>query len=514
MRVLLALFGAANCLTYALLLPLWEGFDEPFHFAYAQYLSANKRLPDPQTTRLSREVESSLYLAPASHVVKQNLPQVMTFSEYFELPAGRRTEMRMALDGLPKHLREKQGEISNYEAHQAPLAYLFIAVIEATLSDHTLPHRVLCMRIIFALLGLWILWHAMFALAELLGLDAVFQTLFVFVVLSSQMMTATLSHVANDYLSVPLASVLLARIIAYHCTPTLRNALTASLTLIGGLWAKAYFLAFLPIFFGVVASQRRQRHMLIAIALVASLGGPWYIRNVLQTSTLTGMQEARAGMESWTVVRTVPQVKWATVLPATARAMLWTGNNSFETFSRATLNIVITIWTIALIIWWRTRRGAPEYIASMFCASFLLALAYSAAQSAAFTGKMAAGPSPWYGQVIVPALLLLAVAGLARAGTGGLVIACVCALFSAYITIATYVSKLIPMYGGVEGPSTLALVWNLYTSSRSEKLWLNLQSVMITDHTAIVALTIAVCILAIIIAGALCRKLVVRLRAA
>ncbi len=31
MRVALAVYGMVSALAYAALLPLWEGFDEPFH---------------------------------------------------------------------------------------------------------------------------------------------------------------------------------------------------------------------------------------------------------------------------------------------------------------------------------------------------------------------------------------------------------------------------------------------------------------------------------------------------
>jgi len=77
---------------YSLLLPLWEGFDEPFHFAFVQGLANGQGLPDPRTARLSGEVGASILLAPASHVVKQNLPQVTLYAQYFSWPAPRRAE--------------------------------------------------------------------------------------------------------------------------------------------------------------------------------------------------------------------------------------------------------------------------------------------------------------------------------------------------------------------------------------------------------------------------------------
>jgi len=38
-RWLLLTYALINAALYSILLPLWEGFDEPFHFGYVQYLA-------------------------------------------------------------------------------------------------------------------------------------------------------------------------------------------------------------------------------------------------------------------------------------------------------------------------------------------------------------------------------------------------------------------------------------------------------------------------------------------
>lgn len=81
-RRLLVAYALTNALLYSLL-PLWEGFDEPFHFAYVQQLANGQGLPDPRVARLSSEVGASILLAPASQVVKQNLPQVTFICRVF-----------------------------------------------------------------------------------------------------------------------------------------------------------------------------------------------------------------------------------------------------------------------------------------------------------------------------------------------------------------------------------------------------------------------------------------------
>lgn len=75
-RGLIFAYAALNLIAYSMLLPLWEGFDEPFHFGYVQILANRVGFPDPRTSALSDEVASSLLLAPASLSVQRNLPVV------------------------------------------------------------------------------------------------------------------------------------------------------------------------------------------------------------------------------------------------------------------------------------------------------------------------------------------------------------------------------------------------------------------------------------------------------
>ena len=83
-----ALFGILNATLYCLLLPLWEGFDEPFHYGYVQTLSAKGELPVLGKTRLSREVLQSLHLAPASRGSGEATapPRVIELDHLFQQP--------------------------------------------------------------------------------------------------------------------------------------------------------------------------------------------------------------------------------------------------------------------------------------------------------------------------------------------------------------------------------------------------------------------------------------------
>lgn len=217
--ILLLTYGAANALLYSSMLPLWEGFDEPFHFGYVQYLANGYGLPDPRTAFLSQEIGSSILIAPASQVVQVNLPEVKTYSEYFSFPSNQRAALRKQLDEIRPEGRRQNSHFLNYEAHHAPFAYLLLALPERALAGVSLPRRVLVLRVMGAFAGALLLYAGAETLFRELGIPEPYNSAAIFCVFSCQMTWATIAHVANDWLSVPLAVWSLALMIRYWRNP-------------------------------------------------------------------------------------------------------------------------------------------------------------------------------------------------------------------------------------------------------------------------------------------------------
>ena len=145
-------YGVANAFLYCSLLPLWEGFDEAFHYAYVQGLAVHRTLPILGDEALSEEVWNSMQLAPVSHVVRRAYPGLTTFSEFFDLPPAEREDRRLQLNTLSPALRgEDFGTPKNYEAHQAPLAYAVLAFPDALWAGAVLPVRVWRLRVFGAI---------------------------------------------------------------------------------------------------------------------------------------------------------------------------------------------------------------------------------------------------------------------------------------------------------------------------------------------------------------------------
>jgi len=212
-----------------MLLPLWEGFDEPFHFGYAQALASGVGFPDPRHSRLSEEIARSIELAPASVPVKRNLPDVTTYSDFFALPASERQSRHQQLFQLDPKLRSRPSQYLNYEGQQAPLAYVILALPEWALARMPLPYRILALRIFCGSVGALLLFVNAVRLAARLNLSSPYSETLVFCAFSSQMTWATIAHVGNDWLAVPLALWLLVSVIDYHRWATVRHLVACAL---------------------------------------------------------------------------------------------------------------------------------------------------------------------------------------------------------------------------------------------------------------------------------------------
>jgi hypothetical protein len=496
-RRLLIAYVLGNAVLYSLLLPLWEGFDEPFHFAYVQQLANWQGLPDPRTARLSSEVGASVLLAPASHVVKQNLPQVTPYAQYFSWPAARRAEVRRQLYEIPTELRWQPSQFVNYEGHQPPLAYLLLAVPERLLAPVPLPVRVAILRIAVAVAGSLLLLSGAQRLFLQLGIRDPYNAVALFCLFSCQMTWATLGHVGNDWLAVPIAVWTLVALNRYDSSPSLRTAAVTAVLLAAGLLTKAYFLAFVPLLLGLCALRRRWLELALASVILCGLAGPWYARNLARYGVLTGTQESRGGVGLHAVLNAASAMNWPAVVSSSVRSSLWTGNNTFLTFSANTLNLLIGAGTIALLLWAASRHARAEWITFSYCALFVLALGYAAAASYVYTHGASTGPSPWYAQIISAPLLGLALLGASRWRWLGKVVAVFLVVLSGYVLAATYAVKLIPLYGGYVGRASLGAVATLYTD-RLGMLLASLDTVTLAPAAVVCVLAGITIVLAVV----------------
>jgi len=459
---MLLLYGLANAVLYSSLLPLWGGFDEPFHFGYVQNLANGAGLPDPRDSHLSEEEGRSILLAPASPSIRRNLPRVTTYSEYFALPPGERQTKRRELFEIDPALRWRLSDFINYEGLQAPLAYLILSVPERLLAREPLPFRVLVLRTLCGCIAAILLFFGALRFAEQLELPAPWPQLLTFCVLSSQMIWATVAHVANDWLAVPLALWFLVLTIDLHEHGTMRRAIACTAVLTLGLLTKAYFLAFIPLLAAVFLVRRRYREALGAGVILIVAAGPCYYRNLARYGTISGMQELRMGVHPADALRAIHPGKVIPVIDIYLRQALWTGNNLFRSFSIMTLRLIILTCLAGLLFWIASKHKQREWIIVGYISLFAIALGYDAAINFVTSSGETMSPGAWYTQVLLTPMLALVFLGASRWRRIGLAIATTVTLLFGYVIVVTYWGKLIPMYSGIDDRMTLKLLVETY----------------------------------------------------
>lgn len=469
LRKLILVFGLLNATLYAALLPLWEGFDEAFHYSYVQTLWQTRRLPVLGQTLIASDVSESFRLAPVSHIVHSQIPATTSFDNWFSLPEMEKQRRRTGLDLLRPGSGRSSGH--NYEAHHPPLAYLCLAVVDRLIEAAPITVRVLTLRLFAAALSVSLLYFGMANLCRTLMVPECFANAALFTLFCSEMLYATVAHVANDWLAVGLSALFIAALAEFVRQPDRQSSLRTALWLTAGLLTKAYFLAFAVLSFGtavVIVWRRRTsvRTVLAGALFVLAPAGPWYVRNLILYKNVSGTQEAFDGIGLAQALAAAPRIDWVATAGYLARASLWTGNNSFTSFSRGTLNVMLALLVLALAAWVLHNRliRPPERIVLAAILLFSCAIAYATCASFAHTNGESAGASPWYTQVLLAPVLALAYLGMSRSKTFGIVLAVGTTALWAWVLMATWIVKLFPMYSGAGAASMrLQSIWVWYS---------------------------------------------------
>jgi len=500
-------FGIAQAVLYSSLLPLWEGFDEPWHYGYVQYLATTRRLPVLGETRLSQEVWDSMLASPVSHVLLSAWPELQPFDAYFKLSPDERARQRSRLESIPRH--GAMSAHANYEVQQAPLAYAVLAVPDFLLRDLPLPRRILWLRILNAVLSAAATFIAAEYLFRTLGLAAPWRALGIFCIFACQMYWAVTAHISSDGIALALTVWYFGALAAFANRPGRADALRLSLATSLGLLAKAYFLPLAAYAICLVA-LRRIRILPVFVALPAALAGPWYARNLLLYHNVSGLLMTSAGISPRAALAALLRVDWTRTLPYMLRATLWTGNNSFTTFGSATLNCLLALLAAGVLMYatetFRSRRKT-EWAVLGAVAVFSAAVIYVVGNDVILLHGASAGASPWYTEPLLAPLLAVALLGLSRTPRFGRPVAAAICLLWTYIAIATYLAKLIPLYGGyTEGRSTLRQLLHWY-ASRGADLTSMLSTISLAPPAAIYLESAVVTGLALTLAVHLVRDL-------
>ena len=447
---------------------MWEGFDEPFHYGYVETLRQTRQLPVLGRTMVPGEVYGSFHLAPVSYIVHRWIPEAITFDDWFLLPQADKEQRRGALERTRPETNSSSRP--NYEAHHPPLAYVILASLDWPLSKAPITVRVLVLRLFAGVFSIVLVYLGATRLGRTLELPERFANAALFTILCSEMLYATIAHVANDWLAVGLSALFLAALAEFVRQPDRRSALNVSFWLAAGLLTKAYFLVFMLLALAAVANliwrRRTQvRTVLAGAILVIALAGPWYARNMVLYGNVSGTQEQFDGIGIRQALAVAPRMDWRATIGFLARSSIWAGNNSFTSFSRSTMNLILALLFAAVTAWGLRRRAIRPPELAMFAAIVLFSIAVAYASCASFADRNGdvPGASPWYAQVLLVPVMALAYLGMSRSGGFGRALAACTSAIWAWVLIATWTVKLFPMYsGGGSAPMRLRDVWDWY----------------------------------------------------
>ena len=471
-------FAVVNTVLYSLSLPLWEGFDEAFHYAYIESLSVDRQIPVLGRTPVSQEIRTSLELTPLSFILARNIPGTLSFENWFALSQDERVQRAKQLRNIPAAELGSPSSLLNYEAQQAPLAYMVLAPIDVISSGIDLPSRILLLRFVCSISATILIFAAFRWLCRTLDLDAPFRLAALALFFEMQIYEASIAHVANDWLSITAAIWFFATVGALVRFNRRRDAVLLAIVLATGLLAKAYFLAFVAVFLAVLAAKVLRREMtfntaLISVAISAAIAGPWYLRNLFVYRTLAGMQENFKGVSKRDALYAFTQIHWSRTLIESARRGLWTGNESYLSFSQSTLNLLLLLLLAGFVLFLLRARQirAPERWVLATASVFVLALMYDLCVAWVDTHGLQTNTGPYYIPCILPAMFGLTFLGLQRSGKPGRIIAVAISLVALWIGLLTYLAKLLPYYGGLIGRSTFGVILRWWTSSDSRKIF-------------------------------------------
>jgi hypothetical protein len=380
---------------------------------------------------------------------------------------------------------------------------VLLAPLEAALFRVALLSRVFLLRTVLSVLTIVMLWIGTRRFAAQLGLEGPPEAAFLLVVFCCQMFYAATCRIGNDALAVPwLVWFLLAAIESFQ-SPGWKRTAKAAILMAAGLLIKSSLLVFVPLVFAAPAVLffRRKvnldgaaRHAALSAGIIGSLAGPWYGRNIVLYNNLTATDET-SGMGLREYLQAAAALPWRKSLGDLIHGAVWTGNNSFVTFSRSTVDAILALLAVALVLYaLRARRTFAESISIAAIGLYGMVLILITLAFFQNSGGLAMAAMPWYVPVIFAPVLALGFVGLQRWRQAGRWIAIATVGAWTYVAAASWIVKLVPLYGGLEDTHGHAgQLWNWYLHG-----WVQRDSVL--SNLCPVPLPLLYVLLAIVIA--------------
>ncbi len=428
--VLVWFMFVTKALLYISVTPMWEGFDELFHFAYVESLASTHSLPAWGETFIHSEIAESTAYLPLAGLMPRLVAgsEKLSHREYWAMDREKRESMKEKLFGLQASSEARStSDVPLYQVQHPPLYYALCAIIYKVTDNMSLVSKVFILRLFSVLLASTCVIAAAFLLNET---DIPFAPVFAGLVALLPGLYIDIGRVGNDSAGVALFAFLFLGMARFARNPSPGRVALVGVTLGAGLLTKAYFLTALPalalfsIFLAYTQRDRKRKfvqNMVAALLIAIAVGGWWYVRNYQLYGTFSGLQESlhfpTVGMAER--AKAAFEISWTLVLKYLFVTFAWISGWSFIQLPKVAYVPFVILFLIALVgvaryaIEWRTNRlrsermsGVPE-AAMLFVACFAIGIAYHRVNAYATVQHMG-GPGGWYlYALVVPISFLL-----------------------------------------------------------------------------------------------------------
>ena len=345
---------------YCALLPPWEGYDEPYHFAALQHVAGGQGPPHANTP-ISLEVQKSLHLLPLPWELQfQNISgPLMPHDDFWRLPPAERERRINAIRTLaPEEGSQPSTEGTlNYESQQPPLYYWLFGIPLRWMGSLSLLSQLYLLRLLGVLLAsisiplaFWIAKQVLHSETQALGVVAV-------IILLPELMIH-LAHIGNESPALVCYTMMLVAALEVARQPSKWRGWLLMGTALGlGLLAKAYFLTAVPAMIGVAAiafwshcgstaSPSSIRPILLrlgaTLAVTLVIAGRWYanVRSTTGSWSGLGLVAAQRHASMLQKLAAVLHVNWKSGVLSILISHVWFGGWSF-------LRVPVTVYVAA-----------------------------------------------------------------------------------------------------------------------------------------------------------------------
>ncbi|UCD56379.1 MAG: glycosyltransferase family 39 protein [Candidatus Hydrogenedentota bacterium] len=421
-------------LVYIAVTPLWEGFDELFHFAYIQSLAATRSLPVWGETFIDADIAKSTAYVPLAGLMPQLAHgfEKLSYRDYWQVDEAERERFRKQLYQLKASSdRLTASSALLYQVQHPPLYYALCIPLYKAIDGRNIVDKVYALRVFSALLASVCVVAAALKAGErdsplsplLVGLVALWPCLYV-----------DIARVGNDSLGIAIFSLISLAMIRYGAKRSVGRAVALGVLLGLGLLTKAYFLTAIPgiaLFTTVLAFKYKDERKQIlfdgcvTLLCAGAVGGWWYLRNYHLYGSFSGLQETMyfpsVGLSDR--IRAIPEVSWVLVFKHLFTTFCWVSGWSFLHLPKPLYLVFAALFVIATVGLAKTilskgkqkeeltKRTNAVVAAACLVIFFAVGVAYHEVNAFA-TVRVMGGPGGWYFYAIVVPISLLVSLGI------------------------------------------------------------------------------------------------------